>query len=113
MGLFNSNLQDFFTGNRDGKYVAGSDGASRLTLPELLGVGAIAVGGNYGTKPPAAYDGLMATLKTNITKNGPLMMAQVIGIPAGVKLAQRFLAKPVINPANRMLRSVGIKEVKI
>ena len=111
MGLFNSNLQDFFTGNRDGVYRAGSDGASRLTLPELLGVGAIAVGGNYGGHK--TYSDFPSTVKENFKQNGPLMMAQMIGIPIAVNVAKKFLAKPVINPANRMLRSVGIKEVKI
>jgi len=113
MGLFNSNLSDFFTGRRDGKYVAGGDGASRLTLPELLGAGTIALGGNYGKNPHASYDGLAATLKTNLTSNGAMMAAQVIMIPVGVKMAKKFLAKPLINPMNKIIRSVGIKEVKI
>jgi len=113
MGMFNSNLSDFITGRRDGVYRAGSDGAARLTLPELLGAGSIALGGNYGSNPSASYDGLGATLKTNLRANGGMMMTQVIGIPIGVKIAKKFLAKPIINPANKMLRTVGIKEVKI
>ena len=116
MGLFNTNLSDFFTGRRDGKYVAGFDGAQRLTLPELLGAGSLALGGTYagkGETPHASYDGLAATLKTNLMSNGPMMAAQVIMIPVGVKMAKKFLAKPLINPANKIIRSVGIKEVKI
>ena len=47
-GLFNANIVDFFTGRRDGKYVAGADGSERLTLPELLGLaGKGGVGGTY------------------------------------------------------------------
>ena len=113
MGLFNSNLMDFFTGRRDGKYSAGGDGAARLTLPELLGAGTIALGGNYGSNPHASYDGLAATLKTNLTKNGAIMAAQVIGIPIGLRIFKRYLAKPIINPTNKVIRSLGIKEVKL
>jgi len=113
MGLFNSNLGDFLTGRRDGVYRAGSDGASRLTLPELLGAGSIAFGGNYGSKPSAAYDGLAATLKTNLSRNGYMMAAQVIGIPIAARVAKKALSKPLINPANKLLRGVGIREVKI
>ena len=46
-GMFNANIVDFFTGNKDGKYMAGSDGSPRITLPELLGAGSIKLGGNY------------------------------------------------------------------
>ena len=35
-GLVNSNLMDFFTGNRDGVYKAGTDGIRRVTLPEMI-----------------------------------------------------------------------------
>jgi len=108
MGLFNSNLGDFFTGRRDGKYVAGGDGASRLTLPELLGAGTIALGGNYGKNPHASYDGLAATLKTNVTKNGLIMAAQVIGIPLITRFAKKALGKSLINPTNKVMRTVGI-----
>jgi len=108
MGLFNSNLGDFLTGRRDGVYRAGSDGAARLTLPELLGAGSIALGGNYGSNPSASYDGLAATLKTNLTKNGAMMAAQVIGIPLITRFAKKALAKSLIRPTNKVMRTVGI-----
>lgn len=113
MGLFNSNLSDFFTGRRDGVYRAGSDGGNRLTLPEILGAGSIALGGNYGKVPMQGYENLPNAIKTNLQRNGLTMAAQAILIPVGVKVAKKFLAKPLINPANKLIRSVGIKEVKI
>ncbi len=113
MGLFNSNLSDFFTGRRDGVYRAGGDGGDRLTLPELLGAGTIALGGNYGKVPMKGYENLPNTIKTNLQKNGAMMAAQAILIPVGVKFAKKLLAKPLINPANKLIRSVGIREVKL
>jgi hypothetical protein len=111
MGLFNSNLSDFITGKKDGVYRAGGDGASRLTLPEILGAGSIALGGNYGTSK--TYTDLPTTMKENLTSNGQMMIAQVVGIPVAVRVLKKMLAKPLINPANRMIRRVGINEVKI
>ena len=50
-GLGNANLKDFLMGTKDGKYVAGSDGSGRLTLPELVtgvNIGSGYAGGTLG-----------------------------------------------------------------
>jgi len=110
-GMFNSNLMDFFTGNRDGRYVAGSDGSQRLTLPELFGAGSIAFGGNYaGTV--GQYDNLTNTLKTNFQRNGLKMAMAVIAIPVVAKVATKVLRKPVLTPVNRMIKMTGL-DVKV
>ena len=106
-GLFQSNIIDFATGRKDGVYRAGSDGSMRLTLPELLGVGSIKAGGNYAT----GYD-LQSVLMQNLKDNWMQMAMGVILIPVAVKTATKLIRKPVILPANRMLKSVGL-DVKI
>ena len=106
-GLFNSNIIDFATGRRDGVYRAGSDGSMRLTLPELLGVGGIPLGGNYST----GYD-LQSVLKENFQKNWAQIAMGVIFIPVIAKTATKLIRKPVILPANRMLKSLNL-DVKI
>jgi hypothetical protein len=106
-GLFNSNIVDFATGRRDGVYRAGSDGSLRLTLPELLGVGGIKLGGNYG----AGYD-LQSVLMKNFKENWAQIAMGVVFIPVAVRTASKLIRKPVILPANRMLKSVGL-DVKI
>ena len=106
-GMFNSNIVDFATGRRDGKYVAGADGSVRLTLPELLGVGSVKFGGNYAT----GYD-LQSVLMKNFKENWAQMAMGVILIPVAFKTASKLIRKPVILPANRMLKSVGL-DVKI
>jgi hypothetical protein len=107
-GAFNANLIDFFTGKMDGVYKAGSDGSWRMTLPELLGVaGRQGFGGTYG----AGIDFQSALMK-NLKANWVQMAAGVILIPVVAKTATKLIRKPVILPANRMLKSVGL-DVKV
>ena len=112
-GLFKSNLIDFFTGRRDGKYVAGADGGDRLTLPELIGWGSINKGGNYGTNPQAGYGSLTETLETNFKENWAQIAMGVLFIPIAANVITKVIRKPVILPANRMLKSIGLKDVKV
>jgi len=107
-GAFNANLLDFFTGKMDGVYKAGVDGSWRMTLPELLGVSSRqGFGGTYG----AGIDFQSALMK-NLKDNGVKMAAGVILIPVVAKTATKLIRKPVILPANRMLKSVGL-DVKV
>ena len=110
-GMFNSNLMDFFTGNRDGRYQAGSDGSQRLTLPELFGAGSIAFGGNYAGSA-GQYDNLTNTLRTNFERNWLKMAGGVILIPVAAKVATKLLRKPVLTPMNRMIKMTGL-DVKV
>jgi hypothetical protein len=106
-GLFQSNLMDFFTGNRDGVYRAGSDGSTRLTLPELIGWGSIKAGGNY-----SAGNDLQSVLTANLKANWVQIAIGVIGIPVVVNTAVKLIRKPIILPANRMLKNIGM-DVKV
>ena len=49
----------------------------------------------------------------NIKANWLPMTVAVVGIPIVANVATKLLRKPVILPANRMLKSVGIKEVRL
>ena len=107
-GLFQANLADFFTGRQDGKYNAGADGSFRITLPELLGMGGSqGWGGTY-----AAGKSFESVLKYNIRKNGGRMILTAIAAPAVAAVATKMLRKPVILPANRLLKSTGL-DVKL
>jgi len=111
--MFNSNLVDFVTGRRDGVYRAGSDGAARLTLPELIGYGSIKAGGNYGANPSAGYDGLVETLTTNFKSNWGSIAVGVIVLPIAANAFMKIVRKPLILPANRMISKYISKEVKV
>lgn len=57
--------------------------------------------------------GLGRAIQKNIRDRGMSAVGQMIGIPIAFRVARKVLAKPLINPTNRMLRNVGIKEVKL
>ena len=105
--MFNTNLIEFATGRVDGKYRPGADGSTVLTLPELLGAGAGGIGGNYGS----GYT-LESVLKKNFSENWMNIAFGVVLIPVIAKTATKLIRKPVILPANRMLKSVGL-DVKL
>ena len=107
-GMFNTNLYEFFTGNTGAKYGFGFDGSSVLSLPELLGIGdKVAVGGNY-----ASGLSLQKQLVNNFKSNWPMLVVSVVGIPIAANVAMKLIRKPIILPANRMLKNVGL-DVKI
>ena len=106
-GMFNTNLAEFVTGRVNGSFKPGADGSSVLTLPELLGAGPGGFGGNFST----GYS-LQSVLKTNLSNNWMQIAVGVIGIPIIANVAMKLIRKPVILPANRMLKSVGL-DVKI
>jgi len=106
-GMFNSNLVEFVTGNTDSPNRYGSDGATVMSLPELLGFGSVPFGGNHG-----AGGSLMKSLETNLRANWGSIAVGVIGIPILANVAMKLIRKPIILPANRMLKNVGL-DVKI
>jgi hypothetical protein len=106
-GVFRSNIVDFMTGRSNGVFKAGTDGSMRLTLPELLGLGAGGIGGNYAT----GYD-LQKVVTMNIKKNFVPMMGTIIVAPIIANVVKKTLRKPLILPANRLLKSTGL-DVKL
>jgi hypothetical protein len=108
-GMFNTNLLQFFTGNT-GDSPFGYDGASVISLPELLGIGkGVAFGGNYGSGSRT----LQGELTQNFKDNWGQIAMGVIFIPVAANIIQKVIRKPVILPANRMLKSIGLKDVKL
>ena len=107
-GLFNSNLKDFVMGTRDGVYKAGIDGAERLTLPEILGIGSkVAFGGNYGSPLTKGYENFSSAVMSNAKNNLGDMATSLIGISVGFTLATRLTKKPRAT-ANKLLKMTGL-----
>jgi len=109
-GMFNTNLMEFLTGRIDGKYAPGADGSNRLTLPELLGAGPGGIGGKFGTMK--GHTSLGESLATNLSNNGVKMLTAIIVVPMVANVAKKVLRKPVLLPANRLLKSTGL-DVKL
>ena len=57
--------------------------------------------------------GLQKAVETNLKNNGAMMLATVVGVPIAFRFGKKLLNKPLILPANRMLKAAGIKEVKV
>ena len=110
-GLFNTNLVEFMTGRVNGVYKPGADGSQIITLPELLGAGPGGFGGNFAGSA-GKYDNLSNTLMTNFKMNAVPMAMAVIGIPIFAKVATKVLRKPVLTPANKLLKMTGL-DVKV
>jgi len=123
--MFNAGLREFVTGKTPntayGSLYQPSTKDSTLTLPEMLGIDRkaglqtrlsdgrqIMVGGTAIDPSLQA-----AQIKENLMTNGFTMMTQVIAIPLVFKFGKKFLAKPLINPANKLIRAAGVKEVKV
>jgi len=106
-GLFNTNIQQFITGNT-GSAAFGFDGSETMSLPEILGVGSkVAFGGNYGSGKS-----FMGEVKKNLEANWMTMAVGLVAIPIGFKVVSKVTSRPRAQ-ANRLLRNVGIKEVKV
>ena len=88
----------------------GSGNSLTFSAQELLtGV----VGGNFGMSSEWQQRGLMEAVEKNLRANGMQMLATVILTPIAFKFGKKLLNKPIILPANRMLKSAGVTEVKI
>lgn len=105
--MFNTNIAEFVTGRVNGSYKPGADGSTVLTLPELFGAGPGGIGGNYG----GGYS-LEKVLMKNFKDNWLQIAMGVVVIPVVAKSVTKLIRKPVILPANRMLKSVGL-DVKL
>lgn len=99
----NSNLVEFVTGRVNGSYRPGSDGSTVITLPELLGAGPGGIGGNYSS----GYS-LGKVLTDNFKNNWMQLLTGVVIVPVAVRAVSKVIRKPVILPANRMLRSLDL-----
>ena len=111
-GMFGVNLLTF-TGLRQdfgGSYTAGNN-SNELTAAELLNR---AMGGSGGMSASwQAAGGVPHVIKSNMKKNAIPMLTAVVGIPIAFNIGKKLLRKPIITPANRMLKAAGLTGVKV
>jgi hypothetical protein len=107
-GLFNTSIVEFMTGRVNGSYNPGGDGGSIITLPELLGAKGRNLGGTYGGYATGFFDAVGKNAKGNM---GQLAFT-MIAIPVLAKVATKVLRKPVLNPANKLIKMTGL-DVKV
>lgn len=107
-GLFDTNLKTFILPHSMTNSIQW-DNSWEITAQELLGA---IMGGNFGISDKYRFDGkagLGAVIRRNIAMNGSSMLLQLITIPIAFKMGKKLLSKPIIRPANRMLKMAGIE----
>jgi hypothetical protein len=104
-GLFDTNLQTFImpTSSNSKSW----DNSWEITAPELIN---LVLGGTGGMAKE--YD-IQSAVKRNLRVNGWQTLATVVLAPIGFRMARKVLGKSIVNPANKMLKQVGVKEVKL
>ena len=103
-GVFGSDLVTFLTkGYGKGGHIGTTTTA--ITLPDLFE--RLIPGGSNGMVN-TRYSNIPDSIKANLQRDGLTMLAQVVLIPVAFKMAKKVLAKPVIRPANRMLKMSGL-----
>ena len=108
-GMFEVPLMTFLGIRND--FPGGQNNSHELTLKELLNV---AVGGSGSIHSGSFPGGLPEVLKRNLSQNWMAMSAAAVFIPIGFKIGTKLLRKPVIQPANRLLKMAGLgTEVKV
>jgi len=102
-GFTGSNLREFIDLSP-----RGANGSNQLTLGELIGGQGFGQATSYAGGAGGTLEGLMTAVKYNLSQNGTSMLATVILAPMAFKFGKKLLAKPIIRPANRMLKMAGV-----
>ena len=110
-GMFNTNLLTFVGLRNDfgGGYSAGNN-SNEVTARELLDA---LMGGSGGIYAKSFPEGMPQVLKSNFKRNAPMMLASVVGVPIAFNIGKKLLRKPILTPANRMLKAAGLGSVKV
>ena len=103
-GLAGSNLWEFASGRSNGRYRAGADGSTKLTLPGLI------TGETFSAS--SSVQSVTDAVRYNFNKNAMQMIGTVILTPVIAKIGKKVLSKPVLRPMNKLLKSTGL-DVKV
>ncbi len=107
--MFGTDLTTFLTQGWGDKNVQ-TPYTTSITLPDLFE--RLIPGGSSGMVN-TRYASTMDAMKANLQRDGPKMVGQVIAIPLLFNVAKKVLRKPVLLPANRLLKSAGLKDFKV
>lgn len=94
----------------EGGWTSGNN-SNEITAKEILDA---AMGGSGGASQMwQGKGGLPALMKYNVKQNAGMIAAAVILTPIMFKVGTKLLRKPILTPANRLLKSAGITGVKV
>lgn len=94
--------------NAAGGYVGGTDNSWELSLAELV-KGVIPGGQGFGITNNM---GVFGNIRRNLqTAQGQQALATMVFAPIAFKVGKKLLSKPLINPVNRGIKSLGLASV--
>jgi len=103
-GVFGTNVGEFLTQGWGKTNFAGSHTTS-ITLPDLFE--RMLSGGSTGMIN-SSFPNVQDSIKANLSREGAMMVAQIIGYPILFGVAMKVLRKPIILPLNRTLKNIGL-----
>ena len=71
------------------------------------------MGGDGGMSKEWQARGIGQAVRNNMKVYGTNAITTAVLTPILFNVGRKLLAKPLINPANRVLKQVGVKEVKL
>jgi len=109
--MFDVNLLTFLGLRQDfgGSWTSGNN-SNEITAREIIDR---LMGGGGGMSTSWQKVGFEGVIKHNLRKNGGMMVGAVVGIPIAFNIGKKLLRKPILTPANRMLKAAGITGVKV
>jgi len=107
-GLFSTNLKTFVLPHSMSPSTSW-DNSWEITATELFGLLTGGKGGIADSHKWQGDGGLSGVIRRNLVVNGGSMLFQLITIPIAFKMGKKLLSKPIIRPANRMLKMAGIE----
>jgi len=81
-----------------------------ISLPDMFE--RLIPGGSSG-KMSAKFPDIGDSIKSNLQRGGGTMALQLLAVPILFSVAKAVLRKPILLPANRMLKAGGLKNVRL
>jgi hypothetical protein len=112
--LFGTDVASFALDGWARPATSATNNSWELSAAELV-KGMIPGGMGFGQSGQHAWtndaSGVLAAMRRNLQVNGGQAVATMIVAPIAFKAAKRVLGKPLINPANRLLKQAGLATV--
>lgn len=105
-GMFGMPIMPFLTEGWGSPTYHHNGLTTSISLPDMFE--RLIPGGSTG-KMNAKFPDIMDSIKSNLQSGGGTMALQLIGVPIMFSVAKSILRKPILLPANRMLKSAGVK----
>lgn len=111
-GLFGMNAVAFATEGWLTPQTSASNNSWELSAAELVkGLIPGGEGFGFGSQYMAAGGGVASAIQKNLRENGPRAVGTMIVAPIAFKMARKVLQRPLITPANKLLKAAGVSSI--